>query len=202
MKMAIPYGRRTCGQRFTRRTAVILLLLVLAVPAEAVRVHAEPAQAKPAALAEKTPASATETAETVAPTGASAVSPTEKPVAAPAEPSAATGADLEAKWGITVLSTRLTAAGCMIDFRYRVLDAQKAAKLSDPHVHPYIIDEATGARFIVPAPPKVGQMRNTRPPIADRNYFILFANPANHIKTGGNVTVVIGDLKIEHLVVE
>ena len=118
------------------------------------------------------------------------------------DPPVTPDADLEAKWGINVLSTRLTAAGRMIDFRYRVLDAQKAAKLSDPHVHPYILDEATGARFIVPAPPKIGQMRNTRPPIADKNYFILFANPANHIKSGGKVTVVIGDLKIAHLTVE
>ncbi len=118
------------------------------------------------------------------------------------DPPATPEAELEEKWGINVLSTRLTAAGRMIDFRYRVLDPEKAAKLSDPHVHPYIIDEATGAKFIVPAPPKVGQLRNTRKPVADKNYFMIFANPGNHIKSGGKISVVVGDLKIAHLTVE
>jgi len=166
------------------------------------------------ARAETTPASAAPvvTASQSAvpqpkPDGASAakqvaVSPEQDKAAQPVEPSATPESELAEKWGIQALSTRLTAGGRMIDFRYRVLDPEKAAKLGDPHARSYIIDEATGAKFVVPSPPKVGQLRNTRALAADKNYFILFANPGNYIKGGAKVSVVVGELKMEHLTVE
>ena len=107
------------------------------------------------------------------------------------------------KWGIQVLSTRLTAAGYMLDFRYRVVAPEKAAALFDPKSKPYLVDEATGAKFVVPAPPKVGSMRASgKNPVANKNYFIFFANPGGYVKAGNKVSVVIGDFKIEHLTVE
>jgi hypothetical protein len=39
-------------------------------------------------------------------------------------------------------------------------------------------------------------------PVANRDYIILFGNPGNLVKQGSRVTVVIGDLKVEDLVVE
>jgi hypothetical protein len=45
-------------------------------------------------------------------------------------------------------------------------------------------------------------MRSTRKPLKDRSYFMLFANPQKHIKPGHKVTVVIGDYRAVHLVVE
>ncbi len=130
------------------------------------------------------------------------VSPEKESGAKQADPVATPEADLQEIWGIKIMSVRLTAGGCMIDFRYRVLDPEKAVKLSDAHLHPCIVDEGTGTKFIVPSPPATGPLRNTRKPVADKNYFVIFANPANFIKSGGKVTVVIGDLKLEHLSVE
>lgn len=109
---------------------------------------------------------------------------------------------LEDRWGIRVLNIRLSAEGLMLDFRYRVLDAVKAAPLFSREFKPYLIDEATGARFLVPDSPKVGALRTTRPPKEGKNYFIIFVNPGRYIKAGNKVTVVIGDFKAEHLVVE
>jgi hypothetical protein len=108
----------------------------------------------------------------------------------------------EREWGVRVLQIRLSAEGYMLDFRYRVLDAGKAAPLFSREVKPYLIDEISGAMFLVPEPPKVGALRTTRPPQAGKNYFILFANPGQYIKKGSKVTVIIGDFKAEHLVVE
>lgn len=90
----------------------------------------------------------------------------------------------------------------MLDFRYRVLDAEKASPLFSRKIKPYLIDQATGATFGVPEPPKVGALRQTRKPVADRNYFIIFANPGEYIKKGSKVTVVIGDVRIENLIVD
>jgi hypothetical protein len=90
----------------------------------------------------------------------------------------------------------------MLDFRYRVLDAEKAAPLFDRKNKAHLIDQATGAKFLVPESPKVGALRTTRPPQVGKNYFIIFANPGKYIKKGNTVTVVVGDFKVENLVVE
>jgi hypothetical protein len=108
----------------------------------------------------------------------------------------------EDAWGVKVLGIRLSAEGYMLDFRYRVLDPEKAMPLFDRKHKPYLVDESTGAVFVVPEPPKVGALRNTRKPLRDRNYFIMFANPGQYMKKGKMVTVVIGDFKAEHLVLE
>jgi hypothetical protein len=109
---------------------------------------------------------------------------------------------LEKKWGVRPLSVRQTADGHMLDFRYRVVDEQKAAPLFSPKIKPLLVDENTGAVMAVPNVPKVGSMRSTRKPVRDRTYFMLFANPQKHIQPGHKVTVVIGDCRVEHLVVE
>ena len=62
---------------------------------------------------------------------------------------------IEERWGVKPLSIRLSAEGYMLDFRYRVLDPEKAMPLFDRKIKPYLVDEATGAMFAVPAPPKV-----------------------------------------------
>ncbi len=124
------------------------------------------------------------------------------PAKDPASIPAASDAELRDKWGIEVLSLRRTAGDFMVDFRYRVHDAEKAAPLFDGQTHPCIIDEATGAKFIVPDPPKVGQLRTTRKPVADKNYFMIFANPGQLMKAGSKISVIVGDLKIEHLTLE
>jgi len=106
------------------------------------------------------------------------------------------------KWGIQVLSMRLSANGYLLDFRYRVQDVEKASPLFSRKVTPYLLDQESGAKFLVPESPKIGAMRTTRKPIPDRNYFILFANPGHYVERGKKVTVIIGDFRVENLVVE
>lgn len=105
--------------------------------------------------------------------------------------------------GIEVEGIRLSAAGYMLDFRYRVLDPVKAAPLLDRRIQPYLLDEASGARFAVPDAPKVGRLRTTsrNKVIPGRNYYILFANPGRSLQAGRKVTLVAGDAKINHLIV-
>ncbi len=105
-------------------------------------------------------------------------------------------------WGIEALSIRQSAGGSMLDFRYRVLDKDKAAPLFSRKVNPYLMDQKSGAVFGVPSSPKVGALRQTRPPEVKRNYFIIFANPGRFVKKSNAVTIVIGELKIKDLIVE
>ncbi len=110
---------------------------------------------------------------------------------------------VEQRYGIKVVGVHLTAAGYMLDFRFRVLDPARAGYLFDASVKPCLVDQASGARMMVPAPPKIGALRSSaKTVLADRNYFILFANPGQFIKPGSKVTVEIGVFKVADLVVQ
>ncbi len=109
---------------------------------------------------------------------------------------------LPEQWGIQVLGVRQTAGGNMIDFRYKVLDPEKAGPLFDRNTQPYLIDETTEARLPVPNPPQVGPLRTTMPPKVNKIYCIIFANPGQCLKKDCLATLIIGDLKVEHLVLE
>jgi len=109
---------------------------------------------------------------------------------------------IEEKWGIEIIGIRLTAADQMLDFRYRVIDPEKASSLLQRQKESYLIDQATGRKLAVPKT-KLGPLRQTSvKPLPNRIYFILFANPNRSVKLGTKVTLVLGDLKIEDLVVE
>jgi len=106
------------------------------------------------------------------------------------------------RFGIDVIGVRLTAAGYMLEFRYRVLDPERARPVFKRQTKPVLVDEQTGGRFHVPTPPTVGPLRNSNQPLAGHTYWMMFANPGRFIKPGQRVSVVIGDLRVEHLVVE
>jgi hypothetical protein len=105
------------------------------------------------------------------------------------------------RWGIEVLGVHLAAAGYMLEFRYRVLDPDKAKPLFQRQTKPVLIDEATGTQFLVPTPAKVGALRNSDSPHAGRVYWMFFGNPGKLLQSGNRVTVVIGEFRAEGLVV-
>ncbi len=113
--------------------------------------------------------------------------------------------DTEAIYGIHVEGLRLSAAGSMLDFRYRVIDPQKAAPLLDGRVKPYLLDEAHAAKLGVPDTPVLGRIRQTsrnNKIATDRNYFIMFGNPGKAVHSGDKVTLLLGELKIADLLVQ
>ena len=121
-----------------------------------------------------------------------------------ANPAAGSGSEsLEQKWGIQVTSLHLSANGYMVDFRYKVVDPEKAATLGDPKAKPYLLDQATGAKLVVPKSPKVGPLRQSAENLtAGKVYFTLFSNHRKAVKAGSKVTVVVGDFRAENLVVQ
>jgi len=110
--------------------------------------------------------------------------------------------ELEAMWGVRVESIRSSAVGHLIDFRYRVIDPDKAATLIQRGQEAYLMDEATGTKLPVPVT-KVGQLRGTGTKHQEnRVYTVMFNTGGGLVKQGSMVTVVIGDFKAEHLTVE
>lgn len=112
------------------------------------------------------------------------------------------GRSLQRQWGVDLKGIHPVSSGLMLRLDYQVLDPARAAALADKKVRPYLIDEATGTALAVPAMEKVGELRQTAPPVADRTYFMIFGNPGRLVKRGSRVTLVVGNLRAEGVVVD
>jgi hypothetical protein len=106
------------------------------------------------------------------------------------------------RYGVDQLQVRSTSSGSSLEFRYRVLDAQKAAVLTDKRAKPVLIDQKTGNRLTVPTMEKIGELRQTAAPEEGREYWMVFANPGKAVKPGQRVDVVIGAFHVSGLTVE
>ena len=109
---------------------------------------------------------------------------------------------MKRKWGVEVLFVRQTSAGYMLEFRYKVLDPEKAKPLFVRQTKPTLTHVDSGATFIVPTPPKTGALRNSNPPLDDHTYWMFFANPGKYVKPGDLVTIEIGDFVAKNIIVE
>jgi hypothetical protein len=106
------------------------------------------------------------------------------------------------RFGVDQLQVRSTSSGSSLEFRYRVLDAQKAVLLTDKRAKPVLIDQKTGNRLTVPTMEKIGQLRQTATPEEGREYWMVFANPGKLVKPGQRVDVLIGAFHATSLTVE
>jgi len=164
-------------------SALCLPLIVGALPATGATAGEEPTGA-PALMQAAVSASPAGSVDATAPVGATP------------------GEVLEEQWGIAITSLRLTANGHMIDFRYRVLDAEKSAALFKRQTKPSLIHQPSGKVLVVPNTAKVGPLRNSNMPKEGRIYWMFFGNAGKLVKVDDPVTVVIGEFKAENLVVE
>jgi hypothetical protein len=109
---------------------------------------------------------------------------------------------VEERSGVEVVSLRRTADGRMLDFRYRVVDPEKASPLLLRSTPAYLVHEASGAKLGIPET-RVGRMRqNTLKPEKGRIYWMLFHAAGRKIAPGDKVTVVVGEHRFENLTVQ
>lgn len=109
---------------------------------------------------------------------------------------------MKRKWGVELIFVRTTAAGYMLEFRYKVLDARKSKLLFERQIKPVLTHVRTGAKLIVPTPAKTGALRNSNPPKTGKVYWMFFANPSKLVKTGDKVNIDIGEFHANGLVVK
>ncbi len=112
------------------------------------------------------------------------------------------GMRIQRNWGIDIVGVRPVSTGFMLAFRYRIVDAEKAKVLNDKRSKAYLIDEATGNRLGVPNMENLGELRQKDAPEINRVYFIMFGNPGKLVKSGSHVSVVVGDFRVDNLVVD
>jgi hypothetical protein len=109
---------------------------------------------------------------------------------------------LRRRWGIDDVHVRSTASGALVRFSYRVIDADKAKTLNSKQATPYLVDEQHGLALQVPVMEQVGQLRQVAEPQNGRDYWMAFSNKGRYLKPGNHVTLIVGNLRINGLVVE
>jgi hypothetical protein len=108
----------------------------------------------------------------------------------------------KSNWGVEMINVHPVSSGYMLAFRYRILDAEKAKVLNNRKSKAYLVDQASGTVLAVPAMENVGELRPDTAAEADKIYFMIFGNPNKVVKVGNRVSLVVGDLRADGLVVE
>jgi hypothetical protein len=110
----------------------------------------------------------------------------------------------EKDFGVKAVSLRESAGGYMLDFRYKVVDVEKAKALFRAGVKPRLVDEKAGWALNVPDDTKLGSLRSSprSAPENGKQYYVLFGNSEKVIKKGSKVAVSIGDCTFRNVIVQ
>ncbi len=104
---------------------------------------------------------------------------------------------VEAKYGIRITHIAVLADGGLIDFRFQVLDPDKALPLFSLDGRPLLYSEATGKEVdSLYHPPMSHDV------VAGQSRYFLYNDRGGAIQRGMSVSVVLGDLRLEHIIVK
>jgi len=104
--------------------------------------------------------------------------------------------------GVEMGPVRVSAAGYMLDVRYRVVDPVKARPLFERRQKPVLLDPDSGLKVGVASFDQTGPLRNSNTPQVGRRYVMMFQNPAGVVKAGDEVSLIVGDVEISNLLVQ
>ncbi|MBD3783061.1 MAG: hypothetical protein IE926_08920 [Micrococcales bacterium] len=104
-----------------------------------------------------------------------------------------------ARTGAKISLIGVTAGGGMIELRYQVVDPDKASLLlHQADKRPVLVVEDTGETLAM-----VSRPHNHKAELnLGGTYFFIMANTRNAIHDGSKVTVIIGDVRLEHVVAQ
>ena len=100
--------------------------------------------------------------------------------------------------GVRLIRVAVTGGGGLLDLRYQVIDPNKAAAVHEARTPPAIIDEHTGLVLnrLLMGHAHHGQLK------AAVSYYLIFENTGNWVRRGSEVTVLLGNAQVEHVVVK
>lgn len=106
--------------------------------------------------------------------------------------------ELAARHGIDVNLVAVTAAGGLVELRMQITDPDRAdLVVNDPEQRPVLVAEDTGETLAMAAPPHHRDELQL-----GRQYFFLLANARDALHEGAEVTLVVGDSRLEHIEVQ
>jgi hypothetical protein len=100
--------------------------------------------------------------------------------------------------GVRLVRVAVTGDGGLLDLRYQVVDPSKAVAVHEAQTPPAIIDERTG---LVLNRLLMGHAHHgvLKPAVS---YYLIFENTGNWVRRGSEVTVLLGNAQVEHVVVK
>jgi hypothetical protein len=117
------------------------------------------------------------------------------PVHLPGTP--ATAEAVEAQYGIRITHIAVLADGGLIDFRFQVIDVDKAAPLFSLDKRPIMIVEKTGQVVDSLYHPPMGHGVK-----AGQSQYFIYNDNRGVIKAGMSISVLLGDLRLEHIIAQ
>jgi hypothetical protein len=96
----------------------------------------------------------------------------------------------------------VVANGSMLQVRFAVPRAQTTRWVPVGEKETYAIEEASGEKFYVMKLVRIGPAAQVRMPKSGGSGYVIFDNRHERVKPGARITVVIGGLKQEHVLVE
>jgi hypothetical protein len=105
-------------------------------------------------------------------------------------------------YGVDQVSAKLVESGALVRFSYRVVDAAKAQVLQDKTAAPLLIDAVANVSLVIPTLEKVGPLRQSMPVENGKSYWMAFSNKGSPVKRGHKVSVVVGPVRIDGMVVQ
>lgn len=106
--------------------------------------------------------------------------------------------EIEEKFGVRFTFVAATADEGFVDLRYRVVNTGKARNFGHyTETSPMIINEESGAIVDIT---RMGLHNHRVEP--GRIYYVLFRNTGGAVQRGDRVTIAVGDLKLEHVIVQ
>jgi hypothetical protein len=123
------------------------------------------------------------------------------PAAAAAKPdwarASVTAAGLADRLGVRLTWVAVTGDGGLLDLRFQVVDPDKAAAIHDPTTPPAIVAENSGLFLdsLLMGHSHSGPFKTAV------TYYLLFENDGNLVARGSRVTVLLGNVQVQHVVV-
>lgn len=104
---------------------------------------------------------------------------------------------IEERYGIHITMLAITAGGGVVDFRFQVVDPEKATNyMQGPYEElPVLIVEENGTR--IDPRPHTHHINYE----FGRTYYHIYRNPGGVVERGTSVTVVLGDLRLNNIIV-
>jgi hypothetical protein len=107
-------------------------------------------------------------------------------------------AGLAQRSGVRIVRLAVSGDGGLLDLRYKVLDADKAAAIHDVQTPPAVVDARTGLVMneLLMDHSHTGAFK------AAITYYLVFSNPGGWVHRGSTVTVLLGNAQVENVRVE
>jgi hypothetical protein len=111
---------------------------------------------------------------------------------------AVSASGLAERSGVRLVRVAVTGGGGLLDLRYQVVDPSKAVAVHEAQTPPAIIDERTGLVLnrLLMGHAHHGQLKQAV------SYYLIFENTGSWVRRGSEVTVLLGDAQVEHVVVK